>query len=80
MEKSLANNLDDLCSSIESLPDVSKLKELTKKVVEKYKTSSEIKAHKDDYLVEEFFNALLEVENLSILISDIFRKELDINR
>ena len=80
MEKSLTNSLDELVKEIEDLEDTKRLKILTKKVIEKYKTTNNIKAHKDDFLVQEFLNALEEVENLSILISDIFSKELDINR
>ena len=78
MEKSLTNKLDELLKEIESLEDTKKLKLLTKKVIEKYHTPTEIKKHKDDYLVTEFFNTLVEVENLSILISDVFQKELEI--
>ncbi len=78
MEKSLANSLDSFIKELEALEDVDNLKILTKKVIEKYKTPSNVKKHKDDFLVVEFMNSLAEVENLSILISDIFNKELKI--
>ncbi len=78
MEKLLTNKLDELTKEIESLEDVQKLKLLTKKVIDKYSTPTNIKKHKDDYLVQEFFNTLAEVENLSILLSDVFLKELEI--
>ena len=78
MEESLKNSLDDLLIEIEALDDVKSLKEASLKVIEKYKTKSQMKEKKGDVLVQEFLNSYEEVSNLSILISDIFTNELKI--
>ena len=78
MEESLRNSLDEFIEEIQKLDNVDRLNKLSKRLKEKYPTIKDIKDHKDDYLVSEFFNELAEVENLSILITDVFKKELEL--
>ncbi|MBP5343307.1 hypothetical protein J6Y73_05220 [bacterium] len=80
MEKLSINNIDTkaLIDAIKSHESVKELDSLSKDITSKFKDLDEIKNSINKEAIENFKNALSEVNELSSYINDTFKKELSI--